>query len=117
MALARLGAPLPLTPPPQSPNPSPSPSPSPNPNPNPNPNPHPNPHPNPNPNPNPNQVVQGVACGYGHTVVLTRGGALFAWGWNRDGQLGVNDTENRHAPVRLGGLPPMLHVACGGGAL
>ena len=63
------------------------------------------------------EVVQGVACGYGHTVVLTRGGALFAWGWNRDGQLGVNDTENRHAPVRLGGLPPMLHVACGGGTL
>ena len=24
------------------------------------------------------EVVQGVACGYGHTVVLTTGGARFA---------------------------------------
>ena len=54
-------------------------------------------------------------AGMGHTVALTRTGACFSWGWNRDGQLGVGDTAGRAAPCRLGGLPPMQHVACGGG--
>lgn len=41
------------------------------------------------------ETVQGVACGFGHSIALTRGGALFSWGWNRDGQLGVGDTQVR----------------------
>ena len=61
------------------------------------------------------EVVQGVACGFGHSVVLTRGGALFSWGWNRDGQLGVGDTQNRAVPCRLSGMGVTFqHVACGG---
>jgi alpha-tubulin suppressor-like RCC1 family protein len=63
------------------------------------------------------QLVQGCACGFGHTVVLTQSGELYSWGWNRDGQLGLGDCDNRNSPQRLhvGGGQPMQHVACGGG--
>ncbi len=60
------------------------------------------------------EAVQGIACGFGHTVALTTAGALFSWGWNRDGQLGLGDTENRPSPCRLGGVPACRYVACGG---
>eukprot|EP00966_Prymnesium_polylepis_P068218 1585429-Prymnesium_polylepis.1 len=61
------------------------------------------------------EAVQGVACGFGHSVVLTRGGGLFSWGWNRDGQLGVGDTQNRSSPCRLSGMGVLFqHIACGG---
>ena len=62
------------------------------------------------------EVVIGVACGFGHSVVLSRSGALHAWGWNRDGQLGVGDMENRASPQRIAlAATQMQHVACGGG--
>ena len=62
------------------------------------------------------EVVLGCACGFGHSIVLTKSGTVYSWGWNRDGQLGVGDCENRAAPQRVvvhG--DSMQHVACGGG--
>ena len=59
--------------------------------------------------------VQGVACGFGHSIALSReGGGLYSWGWNREGQLGVGDCDNRAAPQRLALDVPLQHVACGG---
>ena len=39
--------------------------------------------------------VVSVACGHKHTLALTAGGQLWACGWNRDGQLGLGDEEDR----------------------
>ena len=62
------------------------------------------------------EAVLGVASGFGHSIALSRSGALYSWGWNRDGQLGVGDLDNRTSPQRLAlGETPMQHVACGGG--
>ena len=41
------------------------------------------------------EMVQGVACGFGHSIALTGAGHLFSWGWNREGQLGVGDRAPR----------------------
>ncbi|KAH7728575.1 RCC1 domain-containing protein 1 [Aphelenchoides avenae] len=34
------------------------------------------------------QVVTQISAGKWHTAVLTEGGDVYAWGWNRSGQLG-----------------------------
>lgn len=60
------------------------------------------------------EVVQGVACGFGHSIALTRSGNLYSWGWNREGQLGVGDCDNRATPMRLSIGSACQHVACGG---
>ena len=62
------------------------------------------------------EVALGCACGFGHSIVLSKAGSLYSWGWNRDGQLGVGDLENRASPQKLAvGAVTMSHVACGGG--
>ena len=46
--------------------------------------------------------VAMVACGSGHTLVVTRAGCLFAFGRGGDGQLGLGDRSNRYVPVEVG---------------
>lgn len=43
-----------------------------------------------------------VGTGFGHAIALRDNGALWGWGWNPHGQLGLGDTRTREAPVRLG---------------
>ena len=43
-------------------------------------------------------IVMGIAAGLAHTVACTDSGAVFAWGWNSDGQLGLGDDQNRCQP-------------------
>ena len=60
--------------------------------------------------------VSNIACGQYHTACCTLDGELFAWGLNRDGQLGLGDSANRQQPCRVP-LPhdgPCVQVACGG---
>ena len=45
--------------------------------------------------------VAGVACGGNHTLVVTRSGAVFAWGSNNHGQLGLGDTTDRMWPTQV----------------
>ncbi|XP_024357886.1 ultraviolet-B receptor UVR8 isoform X3 [Physcomitrium patens] len=56
-----------------------------------------------------------VACGARHSVVLTGSGKIFAWGWNKYGQLGLGDNNNRDLPVQVtmndGGRA--ANIACG----
>eukprot|EP00727_Mastigamoeba_balamuthi_P011421 m51a1_g6901 hypothetical protein (403) ;mRNA; r:44517-45949 len=61
--------------------------------------------------------VAGIACGAGHTLAFTTEGALFAWGKNYLGQLGVGDTEDRWFPNPVQGLaaPAQAVVSCSGG--
>jgi alpha-tubulin suppressor-like RCC1 family protein len=48
---------------------------------------------------------KSIAGGYYHTVALKTDGTLWTWGYNNNGQLGVNDTTTRSTPVTtlLGG--------------
>jgi alpha-tubulin suppressor-like RCC1 family protein len=40
-----------------------------------------------------------VAAGYHHNLALCSDGTLAAWGWNADGQLGINSKTNSTVPV------------------
>ena len=37
-----------------------------------------------------------VACGYAHTMVTTKRGGLYVWGFNHNGQLGIEDNKSRY---------------------
>ncbi|CAE7237272.1 UVR8 [Symbiodinium sp. CCMP2592] len=47
------------------------------------------------------QQIVAVAAGRRHIVAITDSGELWTWGRNGDGQLGVGDTVDRHAPVKV----------------
>ncbi|GAA5837854.1 hypothetical protein JCM11251_004678 [Rhodosporidiobolus azoricus] len=57
-----------------------------------------------------NEVVQ-VACGSGHTVLLTRRGEVWVAGANHDGQLGLSDLKPRLSFVRNDVLASLLATA------
>lgn len=42
--------------------------------------------------------IQGLVCGSEHTLILTRRGTLYAWGWNEHGNLGVGSLDDQWAP-------------------
>lgn len=59
-----------------------------------------------------------LALGLRHTMVLTHDGTVWGYGGGEHGQLGVGDTTDRHAPVRVGGketfgLSKVYVVECG----
>ena len=45
-------------------------------------------------------LPQQIVAGYYHTLALTEAGALYAWGYNKSGQLGIGSTVQQNAPVR-----------------
>ena len=50
--------------------------------------------------------IVAIAAGNGHSLALGRGGALYAWGVNFDGQLGIApDIANHPFPTRVNVLP------------
>ncbi|XP_051779370.1 probable E3 ubiquitin-protein ligase HERC4 isoform X1 [Erpetoichthys calabaricus] len=56
-----------------------------------------------------------IAAGAAHGFALTLSGAIFGWGHNNFGQLGVNDETDRYAPVLLKSLrtQKVIYVCCG----
>jgi alpha-tubulin suppressor-like RCC1 family protein len=44
--------------------------------------------------------LAGLACGANHSLVVTVSGAVFAWGANSHGQLGLGDFEDRLVPTQ-----------------
>jgi alpha-tubulin suppressor-like RCC1 family protein len=54
-----------------------------------------------------------VAAGDAHTCAIDTNGALFCWGQNFDGQLGVGDSIDRSLPTRVGTLTDWVHVDLG----
>ncbi|KPP58255.1 hypothetical protein Z043_123936, partial [Scleropages formosus] len=61
----------------------------------------------------PAQVLQQVACGQEHTVVLDADGKVWTCGWNSAGQLGRRKDKDRTAPGAVKGLSAIVGVACG----
>ncbi len=47
-----------------------------------------------------------VAAGYSHSLALSRGGVVYAWGANDGGQLGDGGRADSGVPVAVRGLPP-----------
>jgi alpha-tubulin suppressor-like RCC1 family protein len=64
-----------------------------------------------------NSGVTAVAAGGAHTCAL-KGGRVYCWGWNYDGQLGDNSTTNRTTPTLVAdgamGNSGVTAIAAGG---
>eukprot|EP01124_Arcella_intermedia_P021516 TRINITY_DN3014_c3_g1_i1.p1 TRINITY_DN3014_c3_g1~~TRINITY_DN3014_c3_g1_i1.p1 ORF type:complete len:415 (+),score=42.74 TRINITY_DN3014_c3_g1_i1:84-1328(+) len=59
--------------------------------------------------------VTRVACGEVHSLALLSNGALFAWGNNSEGQLGLGDHKDRLVPTLISGLVRrIVQMDCGG---
>ncbi|XP_072351454.1 probable E3 ubiquitin-protein ligase HERC4 [Scyliorhinus torazame] len=59
--------------------------------------------------------VAQITAGGGHSFALSLSGAVFGWGRNNRGQLGLKDTEDRHKPnhVKLLECKKTIHISCG----
>jgi alpha-tubulin suppressor-like RCC1 family protein len=56
---------------------------------------------------------KAVSCGDGFTLAVSSAGALFGWGYNGDGQLGVGDAGQRLVPAQVGVRTTWTAVSCG----
>ncbi|CAG9857321.1 unnamed protein product [Phyllotreta striolata] len=56
-----------------------------------------------------------IACGANHTFAISKSGAVYGWGKNTRGQLGLNDNENKIFPTQLRTLRniKVRYIACG----
>lgn len=54
-----------------------------------------------------------VACGRYHTVAIKTDGTLWAWGYNKYGQLGLGDNRDRNLPAQVGVATDWAMIACG----
>ncbi|KAM7357848.1 HECT and RLD domain containing E3 ubiquitin ligase 4 isoform 2-T4 [Cochliomyia hominivorax] len=56
-----------------------------------------------------------ITCGGNHSFVISKSGAVFGWGRNNCGQLGLNDYVNRSYPTQLKTLRSLgvRYISCG----
>lgn len=56
-----------------------------------------------------------ITCGGNHSFVISKSGAVFGWGRNNCGQLGLNDYVNRCYPTQLKTLRSLgvRYISCG----
>jgi len=59
--------------------------------------------------------IRAVSMGNSSSLALARDGTVWAWGDNRDGQLGNGTTNAAIAPVRVSGLSGVRAIAAGRG--
>ncbi|EDX08786.1 probable E3 ubiquitin-protein ligase HERC4 isoform X2 [Drosophila simulans] len=59
--------------------------------------------------------LAAIACGGNHSFLISKSGAVFGWGRNNCGQLGLNDETNRAYPTQLKTLRTLgvRFAACG----
>jgi alpha-tubulin suppressor-like RCC1 family protein len=60
-----------------------------------------------------NNIDAGIGI-RGHTVVTKTDGTLWAWGYNKFGQLGLGTYTPRSSPVQVGALTDWNIPGCGG---
>jgi alpha-tubulin suppressor-like RCC1 family protein len=72
--------------------------------------------PPPSPSPPPGgPFVVSVVTGYWHTCALLNNGTVLCWGYNTDGELGLNTTESTNTPSAVKSLPSdVVSIAAGG---
>jgi alpha-tubulin suppressor-like RCC1 family protein len=58
--------------------------------------------------------VAQVSAGFYHSLALTTGGSVWAWGDNTVGELGDDTTVNSSIPVQVSGLSGITQVSAGG---
>ncbi len=58
--------------------------------------------------------VTMVAVGANFSCAVRGEGALWCWGLNGAGQLGQGDTDDRHSPIKVPGIPPVSQIGAGG---
>jgi alpha-tubulin suppressor-like RCC1 family protein len=61
-----------------------------------------------------NKNISYVVCGWYHCMALSHDGKVYAWGWNRYGQLGYGDTVDSEHPREVKGLESVLTLSAGG---
>lgn len=54
-----------------------------------------------------------IAVGFGHTLMLTENGEVYAWGRNSEGQVGNGKTKKLQTPYKLP-LSNIVQIVCGG---
>ncbi|CAH2001547.1 unnamed protein product [Acanthoscelides obtectus] len=59
--------------------------------------------------------ITHIACGANHTFAVSKSGAVYGWGKNTRGQLGINDTQNKVFPTQLRTLRNIRvrYISCG----
>ena len=57
--------------------------------------------------------ARAVAAGMHFSLALGVSGTVYAWGWNGHGQLGLGDTDDRHAALAVPGLARVQAIAAG----
>eukprot|EP00943_MAST-04B_sp_MAST-4B-sp1_P008495 g8495.t1 len=50
---------------------------------------------------NSDERFAGVSCGGRHSIAVSRSGAIYTWGWNAHGQLGLGHKENVETPSQV----------------
>ncbi len=60
-------------------------------------------------------VATAVSAGSNHSLAVTSTGAVYAWGWNGDGQLGDGTITDRTSPVLVGLPGGVVATAVSGG--
>jgi E3 ubiquitin-protein ligase HERC4 len=48
--------------------------------------------------------IRSIACGAHHSFIVSHSGAVYAWGKNNMGQLGLGDTDDRVFPTQVRSL-------------
>jgi hypothetical protein len=59
------------------------------------------------------QDIAAIACGMKHMLALRKDGTVWTWGRNREGQLGLGDTERRGAPTQVSALAGVTRLFAG----
>jgi alpha-tubulin suppressor-like RCC1 family protein len=57
--------------------------------------------------------VVAVSAGRNHSLALSSGGTVWAWGGNADGQLGIGSTASSSSPVQVPNLEGVVAVVAG----
>ncbi|MDW8273263.1 MAG: T9SS type A sorting domain-containing protein [Chitinophagales bacterium] len=57
--------------------------------------------------------VKAISCGGWHSVALKNDGTVWAWGWNKEGQLGDGTFNDKTIPSQVPGLNNVIAIAAG----